>query len=158
MRAFYLAFPKILQTVSAKSFSATNSFQLHWSHYVKLLSVENPDARESYLREVLRGGWSVRQLDRQISTLFFERALASRKKRLMLESGAIARPDDLVFFHRRVKCLVLIDLKMGKFTHADAAQYRTELPEVGTLVAESIKAQRLIKGYQMVKKVNKAAI
>jgi hypothetical protein len=29
---------------------------------------------------------------------------------------------DLIFFHRRLKCLVVIDLKIGKFTHADAGQ------------------------------------
>lgn len=29
---------------------------------------------------------------------------------------------DLVFFHRRLRCLILIDLKLGKFTHADAGQ------------------------------------
>jgi YhcG PDDEXK nuclease domain len=29
---------------------------------------------------------------------------------------------DLLFFHRRLRCLVVIDLKVGKFTHADAGQ------------------------------------
>ncbi len=34
---------------------------------------------------------------------------------------------DLVFYHRRLRCLVLIDLKLGRFTHADAGQMHTYL-------------------------------
>lgn len=37
-------------------------FPLPWSHYVRLLSVENPEARNFYEAEAIRGGWSVRQL------------------------------------------------------------------------------------------------
>lgn len=44
-----------------------------WSHYVRLLSVTEPNARRHYEAEVLRGGWSARQLDRQISTLAYQR-------------------------------------------------------------------------------------
>ena len=39
-------------------------FPLPWSTYVRLLSVKNDQAREFYETEALRGGWSVRQLDR----------------------------------------------------------------------------------------------
>ena len=34
---------------------------------------------------------------------------------------------DLIFYHRRLRCLVLIDLKLGRFTHADAGQMHTYL-------------------------------
>jgi len=54
---------------------------------VKLLSVEDKDARNFYEREAIRGGWSVRQLDRQISTQFYERTLLSKNKAAMLKSG-----------------------------------------------------------------------
>jgi len=37
---------------------------------------------------------------------------------------------DLVFFHRCLRCLVIIDLKMGKFTHADAGQMHLYLNNV----------------------------
>ena len=103
MRNFYLAFRHIFQTPSAKlelenrqavSFLSSSNprFSLPWSHYVRLLKVENPEARQFYETEALRGGWSVRQLDRQISTLFYERTLASRNKGAMLKKGAI--PQD----------------------------------------------------------------
>ena len=46
-----------------------SQFPLPWSAYVRLLSVKNSYAREFYEIEALRGGWSVRQLDRQISSI-----------------------------------------------------------------------------------------
>lgn len=54
--------------------------ELSWSHYRLLMQVENPAAREWYMREAAEQHWSTRQLDRQISVLYYERLLASRKK------------------------------------------------------------------------------
>ena len=136
----------------------------------------------------MRGGWSVRQLDRQINSQFYERTALSRDKAAMLARGSEAQPEDqvlpeqgikdpyvlefldlkdeysesdleealishletfllelggdfcfmgrqrrlrvgnewyrvdLLFFHRRLRTLVIIDLKLGKVTHADAGQ------------------------------------
>lgn len=188
MRLFYLGWP-ISQTPSAKSRTASQPrFPLAWSHYVRLLSVEDSRARAFYELGALRGGWSVRQLDRQIATLFYERTALSRDKAAMLRQGAKPQPGepptpqeeikdpfvleflglkdeysetlleetlirhlehfllelgrdftfvarqkrlrvgdewyriDLLFYHRRLRCLILIDLKIGKFTHADVGQ------------------------------------
>jgi predicted nuclease of restriction endonuclease-like (RecB) superfamily len=161
---------------------------LPWSHYVRLLSVESAQARSFYESEAIRGGWTVRQLERQIGSKFYERTLLSRNKAAMLRKGSAPRPEDavsveeevkdpfvleflglkdeysesdleaalitqlesfllelgsdftfvgrqrrlrigdewfrvdLLFFHRRLRCLVVIDLKLGKFSHADAGQ------------------------------------
>jgi predicted nuclease of restriction endonuclease-like (RecB) superfamily len=206
MRAFYLAWPdeQILQTLSGESTTSiaindmANSptpilasaarFPLPWSAYVRLLSVKNPDARGFYEAEALRSGWSVRQLDRQIGSQFYERIALSKNKAAMLEkaqtsesSDAITPEEaikdpfilefldlkdeysesdledalirhltdfllelgddfafvgrqrrlriddnwfrvDLVFFHRRLRCLLLADLKIGKFSYSDAGQ------------------------------------
>jgi hypothetical protein len=77
MRQFYLAHqivqtasgqltgPEIVQTVSGQS---QVFFPLSWSHYVRLLTVADDKARDYYENEALRGGWSVRELDRQIAT------------------------------------------------------------------------------------------
>lgn len=54
--------------------------ELSWSHYRLLMQVENPAAREWYMNEATDQHWSTRQLDRQISALYYERLLASRKK------------------------------------------------------------------------------
>mgnify|MGYP003385390521 FL=1 len=54
--------------------------ELSWSHYRLLMQVENPEAREWYMNEAAEQHWSTRQLDRQVSALYYERLLASRKK------------------------------------------------------------------------------
>ena len=70
MRQFYLTFQK----------RDTLRPELTWSHYRRLISVENEQARLWYMNEAAEGVWSTRQLDRQISTLYYERLLASRDK------------------------------------------------------------------------------
>jgi len=195
--------PRILQTVSGESPSTVivqtsaqsldiavlaQCFPLPWSAYVRLLSVKNQTARSFYETEALRCGWSVRQLDRQINSQFYERAALSKNKVAMLEQAEHAEPGDailpeeaikdpfvleflnlkdqhsesdledaliqhlgdfllelgddfafvgrqrrlrlddnwfridLLFFHRRLKCLIVIDLKVGKFSYTDAGQ------------------------------------
>jgi predicted nuclease of restriction endonuclease-like (RecB) superfamily len=127
----------------------------------------------------VQGGWSARQLDRQIATLAYQRTRSARSasikednlpadafvrdpfileflnlkdeysetelenaliqslQQFLLELGSdfafVARQKrlrvgtewyrvDLVFFHRRLQCLIIVDLKLGKFTHSDAGQ------------------------------------
>lgn len=81
MRLFFLAWP-ICQTLSGKlSLSElSQGFALPWSAYVRLLSVKDNHARQFYEAEALRGGWSVRQLDRQIGSQFYERTVLSKDK------------------------------------------------------------------------------
>lgn len=57
---------------------------LGWSHYRTLLSVANEDARCWYIQEAADSAWSTRQMDRQTSTLYYERILASRDKETVL--------------------------------------------------------------------------
>lgn len=189
MRLFYIGWP-ISQTVSAKSDPGgwTEMFPLSWSHYVRLLGVRNKHARAFYETEALRGGWTVRQMERQINTQYYERTALSLNKAAMLTRGTKPKPEDLitpeeeikdplilefldlkdeysesdleealirhletfllelggdftfvgrqkrlrigghwfrvdlVFFHRRLHALIIIDLKLGEFTHADAGQ------------------------------------
>lgn len=191
IRTFYLCFQEteIPQTLSAESLNLmqlAKIFPLPWSAYVRLLSVKDNDARRFYEKETLRNGWSVRQLDRQITTQFYERTLLSRDKTAMLMKSAPVVPDisaehalrdpfileflnlkdeysesdleeallshlmdfmlepgddfafvgrqrrlriddswfrvDLLFFHRKLRCLLVVDLKVGKFSYADAGQ------------------------------------
>jgi len=72
MRGFYLGWP-ISQATPAKSLDTARSIQPHfplpWTHYVRLLAVKNAHARAFYETEALRGGWTSRQLDRQIQSL-----------------------------------------------------------------------------------------
>ena len=69
--------PSISQTLSAKS-ASWPLLPLPWSHYVRLLTVVDPKAREYYEREAFQGGWSVRQVDRQIASLAYQRTGSAR--------------------------------------------------------------------------------
>ena len=60
-------------------------FPLPWSAYVRLLSIKDKSARKFYEEEALRGGWSVRQLDRQIRSQFYTRTMLSKNKRPCLQ-------------------------------------------------------------------------
>lgn len=209
MRLFYLTYPptRISQTLSRKfqppalpdnSETASRNFALDqlatafplsWSHYVHLIRrSKSPEERAFYEAEALRGGWSVRQLIRQMGSQFYTRALLSKNKAAMLARGARPLPEDqvtpdeavkdpfvleflnlkdeyseaqledalihrledfllelggdfcfvgrqrrlrigeswfrvdLLFFHRRLRCLVIIDLKLTELDHADVGQ------------------------------------
>ena len=73
---FYNTYPNIVQTVSAQSF-------LSWSHYLILLQVDDTDARTWYEKEAMDQSWSVRTLQRNVSTQYYYRLLKSQKKDLV---------------------------------------------------------------------------
>ena len=70
MRQFYCCFP-IRHTLCA---------ELSWSHYRLLMRVSDEKIRNFYAEECAKSAWSVRQLERQINTMYYERMLASRNK------------------------------------------------------------------------------
>jgi predicted nuclease of restriction endonuclease-like (RecB) superfamily len=184
--------------------SSHKDFVLSWTHYVRLLPLGDQAKRDFYEEETLRAGWSVRQLDRQINSMLYERLALSRQKGELLreaeQSKETTTPEeaikdpyileflglpesysekdlesslirhladfllelgygftfvarqkrlqigsesyylDLLFYHRPLRCLVAIDLKVGKFTHADAGQmnlYLNYLRENETLEDET---------------------
>lgn len=71
MRQFYLKYQKF-QTVSVK---------LTWSHYVVLLSVSDDIARGFYEKQCVNEAWSVRNLERQVNSMLFERLALSKDKK-----------------------------------------------------------------------------
>ena len=73
-RQFYLAFPEIFSTPWRI---------LTWSHYKRLLSVTNPEARAWYLKEASEQMWSYRTLDRNIASQYYERLLLSQHKEVV---------------------------------------------------------------------------
>lgn len=82
MRQFYQCYPKY-HTLCDK---------LSWSHCRTLLKVSGDAARDFYLHECVKENWSVRQLDRQINTLFYDRLLASRDKKAVKEEISRTEP------------------------------------------------------------------
>jgi len=80
-RQFYQAFP----AQTASGIRHTLCDQLAWSHYRLLMRVEKPAARAWYLKEAADQNWSVRALERQINSLYYERLLMSRDKAAVTE-------------------------------------------------------------------------
>ena len=70
MRQFYMCFPK----------QDALRPELSWTHYRSLMKVQDDDARNYYMNEAVKAGWSSRQLDRQINTMYYQRILASKDK------------------------------------------------------------------------------
>ena len=75
---FYKTFPEIVDTVCRQS----NSL-LSWSHYRALLQVKDHDARAWYEKEAAEQTWSVRTLQRNISSQYYYRMLKTQKKELV---------------------------------------------------------------------------
>ncbi len=92
-RQFYLAFP-----IGHTLCDQFNRLPLSWSHFRQVLRVSSPVARDWYVSEAISQGWSVRALDRQIATLFYERLLLSKDKdgiqQEALEKIAAEAPPD----------------------------------------------------------------
>ncbi|MBW1982274.1 MAG: DUF1016 family protein [Deltaproteobacteria bacterium] len=219
-RQFYLIYPEIWQTLSAKSFdplipvairqtlpaksSATLLQSSHpvipasdllkklsFSHFAELIAIPDETKRRFYEIECILGNWSVRELKRQISSLYYERSGLSKDKKklaaLAQESAETAEPKlairdpyvfeflglkprevmseshleeqlldklqefllelghgfcfearqkriligdthnfvDLVFYHRVLKCHVLVELKLDEFSHQNIGQLNT---------------------------------
>ena len=70
MRQFYCTFP----------IRSTLWSELSWSHYRLLMRLPNETERAFYAEECAKSGWSVRQLERQIHTMYYQRILASQDK------------------------------------------------------------------------------
>ena len=75
MRQFYLSFP----------IRSSLRTELSWTHYRTLSGVRNEDARSFYLQETVQQSWSVRQLERNIASLYFERLKPPLKDPYVLE-------------------------------------------------------------------------
>ena len=59
-------------------------FSLSWSHYCLLLRLDESFQREFYEAESIRSNWSVRQLDRQIQSMLYERTALSKRKQAVI--------------------------------------------------------------------------
>lgn len=82
MRQFYCCYP-IRNTLCA---------ELSWSHYKLLMRVPDDKARAFYTEECAKSAWSVRQLDRQINTMYYQRILASQDKSAVAAEIQIREP------------------------------------------------------------------
>ena len=82
MRRFYLTFP----------IRDALRLELSLTHYRSLMRVKDKDAREFYLQEAIKSGWSSRQLDLQINSFYYQRILASKDKTSVADEINILEP------------------------------------------------------------------
>jgi predicted nuclease of restriction endonuclease-like (RecB) superfamily len=102
MRQFYLVYSKA-QTLSAE-FEDNNKpikrFQLSWSHYLKLMRIEDVNERNFYEIESYKNNWSLRELERQYNTALYTRLSLSRNgsqvRRLAKEGQLLQKPQDAI--------------------------------------------------------------
>jgi len=104
-RKFYLIYQYDIDdqksaTVSRKSNLPPLTPNLSWSHYVELMSVSRPEARQFYALEASKNNWNVRELRRQISSFLFDRLLKSKNKEKVLnlayKGQEINTPEDAI--------------------------------------------------------------
>jgi predicted nuclease of restriction endonuclease-like (RecB) superfamily len=106
-RLFYLTFPDLFpirQMPSAESGTdiwRTAFAKLSWSHYQRVLKISDEKARIYYLQEAAQNNWTIKTLDRNISTLYYQRLLSSQIKEPveneMLENTQAFQNDTLDF-------------------------------------------------------------
>ena len=84
MRQFYIAFPK----------GHALCDQLSWSHYRLLISLDDENARNFYIKETTENNWSFRQLEREISTFSYQRYLASHGNHDVVDDTAKREKSD----------------------------------------------------------------
>lgn len=84
-RQFYMTFPEIEKSYALRS-------ELTWTHYRLIMRVENKKARQYYIDECAEHMWSTRTLERNISTLYYERLLSSQNKQeALLDSQTLEK-------------------------------------------------------------------
>lgn len=121
MRRFYQTFP-IRETVS---------LELSWSHYNVLARIESATSRTWYQQEAVQQAWSVRALERQIGTLYYERLLSSKEKprveqeaheKIQDHEKALALASNPKDYLRDPYILDFLNLDAGTYLESDLEQ------------------------------------
>jgi len=92
MRQFYLIY--------SKGQTASDEFKLSWSHYLKLMRIDNENERSFYEIEAFKNNWSLKELQRQYDTALYSRLVLSRDKEQVLklsqEGQVLENPKDAI--------------------------------------------------------------
>src|SRR5690606_39548124 len=91
---------KLVSHVSTKSQALSVNFNLSWSHYLKLMRIDDENERKFYEIEATKNNWSVRELERQYDSALYTRLVLSRDKnkvKELSEKGLILeKPKDAI--------------------------------------------------------------
>jgi len=102
MRQFYIIYSK-QQTVSVnlnEYTHVTNDFKLSWSHYLKLMRIDDLYERQFYEIESFKNNWSLRELNRQYDSALFTRLALNKDQseilKLSKQGQVIENPQDAI--------------------------------------------------------------
>jgi predicted nuclease of restriction endonuclease-like (RecB) superfamily len=102
MRNFYLIYQKqqTLSVNSEKQQTLSDKFNLSWSHYLKLMRIEDGNKRKFYEIEAYKNNWSLRELQRQYDSALYTRLALSRDKKKVIELAekglVLEKPKDAI--------------------------------------------------------------
>jgi len=143
-RQFYHCFPDLenWRTVFAK---------LNWSHFQRVLRVTDEKARIYYLREAAQNTWSVRVLDRNISTLYFQRLVSTQKN----GNSNHEKPEDSVAlqsddFIKNPAVLEFLNLPVG-YSYSEASLEKALIDNLQKFILELGKGFAFVERQQHIK-------
>ena len=96
--------------------------QLSWSHNRLIMNIENESKRNFYLEETIKSNWSVRQLERQINSFYYERLLSTsdeNKVEVENEINILEKKEDVQNFIKDPYVLEFLDIKNKRFLEKD---------------------------------------
>ena len=111
MKKFYLTYR-----------TGSTLWQLSWSHNRLIMNIENEEKRKFYLEESIKSNWSVRQLERQINSFYYERLLSTseeHKEEVKEEINLLEKKEKIQDFIKDPYVLEFLDIKDRRFLEKD---------------------------------------
>ena len=127
--------------------------ELSWSHYRYLIRVDNQSAREYYLRESVEQMWSTRTLDRNISTLYFERLISSQKQNIAkkeIQQVTKNNEDDKYEFIKNPYVLEFLNLS-NNMTHKERILEEHLIKHIHNFLLELGKGFAFVTNQQLIR-------
>lgn len=96
--------------------------QLSWSHNRLIINIDDKIRRDFYLKECIKSNWSVRQLERQINSFYYERLIStneSNKEEVKNEINILEKKDKIEDFIKDPYVLEFLDIKDNRFLEKD---------------------------------------
>lgn len=96
--------------------------QLSWSHNRLIMNIDDDKRRNFYLEECIKSNWSVRQLERQINSFYYERLISTKepyKEEVKNEINILEKKDKIENFVKDPYVLEFLDIKDKSFLERD---------------------------------------
>lgn len=96
--------------------------QLSWSHNRLIMNIDDDKRRNFYLEECIKSNWSVRQLERQINSFYYERLISTKepyKEEVKNEVNILEKKDKIENFVKDPYVLEFLDIKDKRFLERD---------------------------------------